>query len=216
MRRGAQRDAIARNGRIVCRRGVQQIGAVDFLRLREGFHEAQVRRRELRLVQVVVDRLARDRVAKADFDVLLIVDEALAGVVVELNRAALGLELREPKEPHFGGAFQRHVRVCRLEHLVPLRGNLRVLSFDAPEAGKEKVADGGKIDSHLPVSLRNAGRSGAVGAQDFIVEADDQEIVVRRGVGSVLARRVLNHVQNDERIGDGRADAGEIRAGNAG
>ena len=92
---GAQSLAVTADGRIVRRSGVQHVCAVDFLRLLEGLDQAEVRRMELGLVQVVINRLASDGVAESDLGVLLIVDVAFASRVVEGGLAAFGLELGE-------------------------------------------------------------------------------------------------------------------------
>jgi hypothetical protein len=135
---------------IVDSRRVEQVRAVDFLRLSEGVHQAEVARVELALVEVVVDGFASDRVAKADLDVFLIVDEAFASAGVERGLAAFGLQLREAEEPHFSGALQRHLRIVLREDLVVLRRNLLVLAFDAAQTRQEQVFDGCEIDCHCP------------------------------------------------------------------
>ena len=150
----AQSLAVTTDGRIIRRRSVEDVGSVDFLRLLEGLDQTEVRRSELGLVEVVVDSLASDRVAKGDFRVLLVVDEPLTSAVIEGGLATFSLELGETQETHFSSALQSHLRFMLYENLVILRRDHFVLAFHAPESGKQKVLNGTEIDSHLPCSLR--------------------------------------------------------------
>ena len=139
---GAEGHAVAADGAVVGLRGIEDVRAVEFFGLVEGLHEAEVRRGELALVEVVVDGFAGDRVAEADFDVFLVVDEAFASRIVEGGLAAFCLELGVAEEPHFGGALEGHLRRVLREDLVPLARNLLVLAFDATKAGQEQIFDG--------------------------------------------------------------------------
>ena len=96
---------------------------------------------ELSLVQVVVDRLAGDRVAETNFGVLLIVNEALTSTVVEGSLTTFGFELGEAKITHFSGALQGHFRIVLGEDLVVLRWDHLILAFNPTEAGEQEVFD---------------------------------------------------------------------------
>ena len=100
MRRAQQGDTVAADRGVVCGRIIEHRGAEDFLGLREAALEAKVGRPELRLVEVVRDRVPGDRVAETDTDMKLVVNEGLAGGVVERRLAAVGLELCQRQEPH--------------------------------------------------------------------------------------------------------------------
>ena len=103
---------------------------------------------ELRLVQVVINRLASDGIAKRNFSMLLVVHKTLTSAVVESGLAAFSLQLREAQIPHFSGTFQRHLGVMLGEDLVVLRWDHLVLAFNTTQAGEEQVFNSRKINSH--------------------------------------------------------------------
>ena len=70
MGRRTKSNTVTANRRIIRRRRVEDVRTVDFLRLTERFDQAKVRRRKLRLIQVVVDSLTSDRVAETDLIML--------------------------------------------------------------------------------------------------------------------------------------------------
>ena len=109
MGRGAKSHTVTANSRVIRLSGVQDVRAVDFLGLMEALNQAEVRRHELGLVEVVVDGLAGDRVAESNFSMLLVVHVTLASAVVESSLAAFSLQLRQAEEPHFGGALKSHL-----------------------------------------------------------------------------------------------------------
>ena len=102
---------------------VEDVRALDFLELGECLLEFQVRRVELRLVEIVVDGFAGDRVAERDFQVDECPSKSLASVVVELSRGAFVFQIGKGHKRHLGGAFDRHVRLVGGEDLVPLSWN---------------------------------------------------------------------------------------------
>jgi hypothetical protein len=73
--------------------------------------------------------------------VLLVVDVALAGAVVELRLTAFGLQLRESEVAHFGGTLKGQLRVELREDFIPLSGDLFVLACNATESRQEQVTD---------------------------------------------------------------------------
>jgi hypothetical protein len=75
--RREERLAVAAESCLVDEAEVEDAGRVDFLRLVEGFLQTKVRRIELRLVEIVVDRRPGDGIAERDFQMRLVVDEAL-------------------------------------------------------------------------------------------------------------------------------------------
>src|ERR1700749_213100 len=95
-----QRNTIADLRAVVGEAQVEDVRALDFLELSEGFLELQVRRVELSLVQVVIDGLARDRVAKGYFDMHECPGKALTSVIVELGSGAFVLEERKGDKRH--------------------------------------------------------------------------------------------------------------------
>src|SRR5262245_31451193 len=100
MRCAKQRHAIAASRSIVGRAGIEHVRRIEFLGLLEALHQAIVVWPEFRLVEIVVDRLARNSVAKADLKVLGIVEEPLAGGIVERSRTTFRLELRKAQITH--------------------------------------------------------------------------------------------------------------------
>ena len=151
--RGAECLAVTTDRSVVRFSGVEDVGAVDFLGLMERFHKAEVRRMELRLIEVVVDGFARNRIAKSDFSMLLVIDVAFASAVIESGLAAFRLQLCETEVTHFSCAFQRHLRVMLREDFVVLRRNLFVLADHPTEAGEEQVFNSRKINSHWSLLL---------------------------------------------------------------
>ena len=136
-----QSHAVTTNCTVVGGRGVQDVCAVDFLGLLERFHQAEVRGCELRFVQVIVNGFASDRVAQANFRMLLVVDKTLTSAVVECGLATFGFQLREAQEAHFCGALKRHLGVVLREDFIVLRWDHLVLAFDTTQAWQEKVFD---------------------------------------------------------------------------
>ena len=134
--------AVTANRGVVGGGSVQDVRAVDFLGLGEALHQAEVRWLELGLVQVVVNSFTSDRIAEADFCMLLVVDVTLTSIVVESSLTAFGFQLSVAEEAHFSGAFQSHFRVVLGEDFVVLCRNLLVLAFNSTEAGEQKVFDG--------------------------------------------------------------------------
>ena len=139
MRRGTQSHTVTANVGVVGGGGVQDVRAVDFLGLLERLDQAEVRRMELGLVEVVVHRLAGDGVTKGNFRMLLVVDKPFTSAVVEGGLATFSLQLREAEEPHFGGAFESQFRVVLRENPVVLRRDHLVFAFNATQARQEKV-----------------------------------------------------------------------------
>ena len=214
--RGAKSLTITTDRRIVGRGGVQHVGAVDFLGLLKGFNQAQVRRVELRLVQVVVDRLAGNSIPQGDFSVFLVVHKTLTSARVERSLTTFGLQLREAQIPHLGGTLEGHLRIVLGEHLVVLRRDHLILAFDTAKAGQEKILNGTKINSHGSCSLRDAGRASAVSAQPLVVEANHHPVIGRSRVGARATRRLRDHIGDHEREGDRGAQAVQVRTRNAG
>ena len=141
---------------------VQDVGALDFLELGKRFLKLQVGRVELRLVQIVIDGLAGDRVAQRHLDMHKRPCEALARVVVELSRSAFVLEERQADERHLRRAFDRHVRLVGFEYFVPLSRNHLVGAANVEQSRQEFGANICKCYGHLsfppyatPVSARN-------------------------------------------------------------
>ena len=94
MRRVDHRNAVAADCGVIGRRCVQSVRGIDFLGLLETLEQAKVGRMKLRLIYVVIDRLAGNSVPKADFGMFLVIDKPLAGPVVERGLAAFRFELR--------------------------------------------------------------------------------------------------------------------------
>ncbi len=109
MRGGQECLPVTNLRRIVGRRRVQDVSALNFLELGEGFLKLQIRRIELGFVEVIVDRLAGDRIAKSNFLMDEVPDKPLAGIVVELGGRALVLEVRQTHEAHLSAALDGHV-----------------------------------------------------------------------------------------------------------
>ena len=154
MRGGQERHAVAADVRVVGRGTVQHVRRVDFLGLLERVLQAQVRRGELRLIEIVGDGLAGDRVAQTNLERLVVEDEPLAGVVVHGGRAALELQLRQADVPHFGGALDAHLRRSALQVFRPLARDHLVFAFDTTKARAGQVVKGRYIDCHWSVPLK--------------------------------------------------------------
>ena len=114
----------------------------------EALDQAQVRRVELRLVEVVVNGFASDRITKADFRMFLVVNVTLTGAVVESGLTAFSLQLGKTQEAEFRRALKRQLRIVLREDFVVLRRDHLILAFDTTKARQEKVFDSRKINSH--------------------------------------------------------------------
>ena len=89
---------------------------------------------ELCLVQIVVNGFARNGIAKADFTVLLVVNETFTSTIVKGGLTAFGFELGKPKITHFRRAFQRHLRSVFGEDFIVLGRNHLILALYAAKA----------------------------------------------------------------------------------
>lgn len=88
MGRREQRHAITTNIGIISRASIEDVRGVDFLGLLERLHKAVVGGAEFALVEIVVNGLAGDRVAKTNLKVLSIVGIALTSRVIERGGSA--------------------------------------------------------------------------------------------------------------------------------
>src|SRR5512139_1157576 len=80
--------------------GIEDVGPVNLFGLYKAFHKAVIRRSKLCLVQVVVNRLAGDSVAKTNFLVYFVIHISLWRCVVERGWRTLFLQLCVAEVPH--------------------------------------------------------------------------------------------------------------------
>src|ERR1700685_307078 len=144
-----KRLAVADDRLLVGSAEIEDVGALDFLELRKGFLQFQVRGVELSLVEIVVDGFAGDGVAESDFQMDEGPSESFTGIVVELSRCTFVFQIGKSDERHLRRAFDRHARCGGGENLVPLSRDHVVTSPDIEEAREEFGADISKCDGHL-------------------------------------------------------------------
>ena len=102
------------------RAGVEYVGRVNLFGFLEGFHQTIIGWTELRFVEIIIDSLAGDRIAKADLKMLGVVNEAFASRIVEGGWSTLLLQLGKTEVAHRSATLQGHVRISLPKDLRPL------------------------------------------------------------------------------------------------